>query len=105
LEKESIQRIKGMLGFARRAGKTVIGFDLSARALARGEARLLLTASDASDATKKRVGTKCEFYRTESVTVDISGEELGALLGKSGAVMVVAVTDKGFADEILKCTK
>lgn len=103
MEKESLKRIKGMLGFARRAGKTVIGFDLAARSLSRGEARLVAVAADASDATKKRVRTKCEFYNTEHIVIEISAEELGSLLGKSGAVAVVAVTDKGFADEISKC--
>ncbi len=94
-----------MLGFAMRAGKVIIGTDQVISALpAKGakSVRLVIIASDASDGTKKKLACKCEFYEKTNITADISGEELGRMLGKLYAPAVIAITDDRFADEILK---
>ena len=58
-------RLAGMLGFAMRAGKLILGTDIVCRAMPkRGAGRVLLVAVSctASDATKKKLFTKSEFY-------------------------------------------
>ena len=92
-----------MLGFAMRAGKIILGADRVASALPErgsGEVKLVLLASDASDGTKKRLTYKCEFYKKEIIVLPLSGDELGARLGKLFAPAVLAITDDRFADEI-----
>ena len=94
-----------MLGFAMRAGRLVIGTELVLRAVAsngRGRVELVLVTSDASDATKKRVFSKCEFYNTEACLLPVDSLELGKLLGKVFSPVTVGVADEAFATEIKK---
>lgn len=91
-----------MIGFARRAGKTVIGTELICRELPKGTVELAIVAQNASLPTKKRLANKTAFRGVKLVEVAMTTEELGALLGKSGAVAAVAITDARFADEIIK---
>ena len=101
---ESKRRIVGMLGFAMRAGKLILGTELVCRAMPTGRVKLAVISSTASDGTVKKLRTKSEFYNIPSVTVDIGTEELGGLLGKTHPTAAVAVTDDGFAKEIMKAT-
>ena len=94
-------RLRGMLGFAMRAGKLVIGTEQVCIAMKkRGTVRLVATARDASDGTKKKIQTKCEFYGIETVQLNMTTDELGAIFGKPYAPACVAITDEGFAKEI-----
>lgn len=97
------RRLYGMLGFAMRAGRLVIGTESVCKAMAkRGNerVRLVLIALDASDGTKKKLLTKAEFYGVDAIEINIDQSELGRLLGKLYAPATVAVTDDHFAEEI-----
>ena len=92
-----------MLGFAMRAGKLLIGTDLVCSSLSKSGAkcpRLVLVAKTASDQTKKKIFTKCEFYGIPAIEIDEDGDSLGHLLGKLYAPAVVAIADDRFAEEI-----
>ena len=91
-----------MLGFAMRAGKMIVGTDLVCRAMPSGRVKLVLISQGASDSTKKKLTTKCEFYGIRSVVADIDTEELARIIGKSFAVAAVAITEVAFAKEITK---
>lgn len=101
---DKVQRISGMIGFARRAGKTVIGTELVCRAMPKGEVKLVVISSTASDSTKKKLTVKSAFYGISWVLIEIDTERLGALVGKGGAVAAVAITDQMFADEVVKAS-
>ena len=104
MENNNSQRLYGMLGFAMRAGKLIIGTELICRAMPRGNVRLVLVSKTASDATKKKLFVKCDYYSITAVEADIDTACLGKLLGKTYAPAAVAVTDEGFANEIKKAT-
>ena len=92
-----------MLGFAMRAGKVIIGTELVCTALSKSGAkapRLVLVANSASDGTKKKIFTKCEFYGVKALEINEDGESLGRLLGKLYAPAVIAIADERFAEEI-----
>ena len=92
-----------MLGFAMRAGKVIIGVEQVCTALSKSNSkrpRLVLVTETASEATKKKIFNKCDFYGVEIKEIKVDGESLGHLLGKLYAPAVVAVTDEGFAKEI-----
>ena len=92
-----------MLGFAMRAGKVVIGTELVCSALSKGgikAPRLVLVSKTASDPTKKKIFTKCEFYGVDATEINEDGESLGRLLGKLYAPAVIAIADDRFAEEI-----
>lgn len=104
MENDGMKRLCGMLGFAMRAGKLIIGTENICRALSSSKGkervRLVVIACDASDLTKKKLYDKSKFYETEAKEVNITTEELGRMLGKSYAPAASAVTDEGFAKEI-----
>ncbi len=95
------ERFTGMLGLARRAGKTVQGTDMICEKMrAKKKPVLVLVSHSASDATRERLMKKCVFYNIPCLVVNLTTEVLGHLLGKSGAIAAVAVTDEGFAREL-----
>ena len=90
-----------MLGFAMRAGKVTIGTDAVCTALgSKNKPRIVLLASDVSDSTRKKIFTKCEFYKVKAVQISIGADELGDLLGKTYSPATVGITDEGFAEQI-----
>ena len=94
-----------MLGFAMRAGKVIIGTELVCTALSRrgkDAPRIVLISATASDGTRKKILNKCAFYGVKQFTLNMTGDELGHLLGKLYSPAVVAITDDGFASEIEK---
>ncbi len=96
------KRFIGMLGLARRAGKTVLGTDMICEKMrAKRKPVLVLVSHTASDATRERLTKKCVFYNIPYHLVEISTEELGRLMGKSGAIAAVALIDEGFARELI----
>ena len=99
-------RVRGMLGFAMRAGKVVIGTEQVVAALpSKGRIKLVLMAEGISDATKKRITGKCEFYGVECIELKMNSDDLGDLLGKTYSPAVVGVADEGFALEIKKASQ
>ena len=93
-------RLRGMLGFAMRAGKVTVGTENVCNTLAKNKAMLVLVCHDASLGTKKKLRTKCEFYKVELQEILIETGELGRLLGKTYGPAAVAITDGRFAKEI-----
>ena len=95
-------RFLGMLGFAMRAGRVLLGTDIVISAMQKGKARLIIVSEGASDGTKKKIKFKSEFYKIPMIYTTLTGDELSERLGKSYSPVVLAVTDEGFASEILK---
>ena len=103
MENKTNTRLCGMLGFAMRAGKVIIGTELVCSSMAKKSKdapRLILISSTASDGTTKKILTKSDFYGIDAVKIDLDSDELGHLLGKLYAPAVVAITDDRFAEEI-----
>lgn len=100
------RRIRGMLGFAMRAGALVIGTETVCLAMAKEKSpKLVLVSTSASAATKKKIVTKGAYYGIPVQEIDIELQELGHLLGKTTTPAVVAVMDTRFAEEIDKANK
>ena len=100
-------KISGLLGICRKAGRTVIGTELTIEAIRSGKKSpyLVLIAQDASENTVKRITDCCRYYELDTERLSMTGAELGPLLGKSGEVAVVGVCDEGFAKAILNQKK
>lgn len=102
------RRLFGMLGFAMRAGKLVIGTEQVCLAMSKrgkGALKLVVICKNASDATKKKLLTKSEFYGIEAIEINLDSDELGAIIGKTYAPATVGVADEGFAKEIAKASE
>ncbi len=97
-------RLSGMLGFAMRAGKLVLGTEQVCLAMAKAKTgrgpKLVLVAQGCSIATHKKLVTKANFYRIPVYDLPMDGATLGDLLGKMSLTVTVAVMDDGFAKQI-----
>ena len=94
------KRFFGMLGFAMRAGKLTVGADLVCKELPSGRVSLVIVSLGASEATRKRLKYKCEYYSVPRIEVDAEPTVLAERLGKSSSTVAIAVKDDGFAKEI-----
>lgn len=86
-----------------RAGKIIIGTEFVCDSMAKRGAKrpkLVLITSTASEGTRDKIIHKAEFYGVEVRETDITGDELGSLLGKLYAPAAIAISDEGFANEI-----
>ncbi len=94
------RKLLGLLGFAARARKLVCGTDLCRDEIRRGKAYFTLVASDASENTKKRIAYACKYYDTQLCRIPLTAVELSHIIGKSGSIAVVSVTDMNFINGI-----
>ena len=101
---KGLERIKGMLGFAMRAGKAVLGTDLILSSMSikgKGRVWVVVISCEAADNAREKLTAKATHAGIPVVEVDIGMAELGKLLGKTYAPVAVAITDEGFAKEIV----
>lgn len=92
-----VNRLRGMISLAAKAGKVVSGDTAVAAAVQKKEAYLLLAEKNASANTMDKMGKLRDAYALPLLYV----EDVGACIGKPGRTMV-AVCDEGFAKAILK---
>lgn len=91
----------GLLGIARKAGKTEVGEESVSTAAKAHKARLLLLASDAGERTCRHAESLSEEGNCPLLTVPLTKEELGGALGR-GSCAIVALTDIGLASAAAK---
>ena len=67
----------------------------------------VLEASDTSSNTHEKLQNKCAFYQVPLYRIEVSTEELGKCIGKTGAVAAVGITHAGLMTAIEKylCTQ
>jgi ribosomal protein L7Ae-like RNA K-turn-binding protein len=93
IENTKVNKIYGMLGIARKAGKLVFGYDKAVSLIKSKNAEILvILASDTSEKTKKNIIFECEKYGRKYIEY---GEKLvyGKILNKT-EVVVLTITDK-----------
>lgn len=93
-------KIYGLLGLARRAGKISFGTESAKETIEKNKAKLVIVAEDCSDRTKKNFELVC---KNENVPIRIFGtiESLSKSIGQSNKA-VIAIKDENFAKELLK---
>ena len=89
-------KTRGALGICAKARRLITGTALICEAMRSERTRplLVLAASDNSDNTAKRLSDRCAYYGVELITLDLDRDALSRVLGKSGNVAAVAVTDE-----------
>ena len=97
---EKNNKIYGLLGLARRAGKISFGTESSIETIEKKKAKLVILAEDSSDRTKKNFKELCKSMQVEVRivgTIELLSQSIGQV---NKAVLVVK--DENFAKEILK---
>lgn len=95
----TVDKLVGLLGMCRRAGRLVTGFDAVA-ALCAGEQAVLMIACDAAERTVKELR-----YRLPTQTVyrlPLTKEQTAQAIGSHKPVAVLATADGGFSKAILQ---
>ncbi len=93
------EKLLSMLGIARRAGKTAMGYDAAQSAMQNGECRLVVLASDLSDRTLRNISGVAEQTNTEIVRSGFGMDILGKAVGRK-QTGIIAINDSGFAKSI-----
>ncbi len=86
------------LGLAQKARKLVSGADMCEQALRSGEVYLTVISSDAGENTRKHFSDMSNFRK---IPIIVSPEPIGHAIGHI-ARKVACVTDKGFAEAMIK---
>ncbi len=87
-------RLLGVIGLCRRAGKLICGVPLICTELRKSsQIQAVLAASDASDNTKKKLNDKCKYYGTTLIYLPYTADELATAVGKDAPIGAVAITD------------
>ena len=95
------ERLLGMLGLCIRARRAVCGTVNVCETLKAGKAVLVITASDNSAATEKRLFDRAGFYKVKIIKTNLTSAEIGAATGKS-LVAAMAITDVSMASAVEK---
>lgn len=82
-------RFISFLGICRKAGKVSMGFDLVVDDIEKGKTNLILTTSDLSQNTKKKIFLKCRDYNVDYIEIKNSIDEIYAFLGKGSGVISI----------------
>ena len=96
-----MNRCLALLGMAKKAGRLAVGSEAAATAARRGDAVLIITASDASEASVRRAKTNAELNKVKHIAVPFTMFELGQTAGR-GSPGTIAFLDKGLADGFIK---
>lgn len=105
-----LERLRGMLGLATRAGKLIIGSNLTVAAVRETEylkrkgktPHLVLLATDASDNTKKKIQNCCTYHQVAHFVIPLSASDLGHAIGNGTDVSAIGITDVGFSEAVKK---
>ena len=93
-------KIYGLLGLARRAGKIAFGTESSQDTIKSKKAKLVIVANDSSDRTKKHFKELCESLNVDFRivgTIELLSQSIGQV---NKAVFVIK--DENFAKELIK---
>ncbi len=93
-------KLQGMIGLAKRAGKVVAGTPMVCEAVRKGKAQIVLIASDATENANKKVKNCCTHYQIPFESTSFTTDLLAHIIGKSGVIAAIAITDASFADAI-----
>lgn len=99
-----MNKLLHFIGIAYRAGRVQKGAFLSEKAIKDGSARLVLIALDASENTKDKFASMCQYYDVVCFLAETK-EMLGKVTGGADMRSVIALTDDGFAkrtEELLR---
>lgn len=103
MEKADERKPLNMLGLAMKAGKLAFGTDRVTDCVRAGKnIYLVLISSDASENTKKRISNCCKYYDVAYEMINYTGDMIGKAIGKTSDISSVALTDRGFADAIVR---
>lgn len=96
------KKILGLLGLATAGGRIAPGDTAVRDAIFRGKAQLVVLARDCGENTKEKFVRLCSEKEITCIEM-FDKETIGKAIGKEGKA-VIALTDRGFAEAVMKYT-
>lgn len=93
-------KVLGYIGIAKKAGLLSDGSESVVSSVRGKKSKLVILATDASEATVKRINDKCEYYKVKLVVAGTM-EVLGSSLGREKTACV-SINDERLAEVIGK---
>lgn len=93
-----MDKLLSAISLCRKAGKLKMGTDVVKEQIEQKTAKLVLTASDIAERSKRQIDFVCAKASLTAVSVPYTMEDLSMVTGKRYGIL--AVCDKGFADMI-----
>lgn len=91
-------KLKSMIQLSKKAGKLSFGYDMTVSCLSKRTSYLVITASDISANTLKKIINEAEKNRVEFINSTLSMSDMFEILGKTTGV--ISINDAGFAKKI-----
>jgi ribosomal protein L7Ae-like RNA K-turn-binding protein len=92
-----VQRCLDAIGFGRRAGLAVAGFEKACEAVRTGKATLLLLALDGAEGGHRKIRA---LTTSLPVAIVLTAAEMGAVFGR-GHVVNIAIGDGGLSSRLI----
>lgn len=93
------EKVLTLLGFASKSGNLIFGFDAAKAACLSGkQAKLIVTASDLSEKTKKEISYFAAKANVAVIHLPFDMETVSRATGRKGGIL--CVKDAGFANAI-----
>ena len=89
-----MNKLLGMIGLAKRAGKLVSGSEAVLESIHNKKAKAVYICADASDNTKKKFCDSCKYYGIEYCILSVMMTELSSAIGKMGNIAAVCISDE-----------
>ncbi len=93
-----MDKVLGLIGLAKRAGRITAGAELSEDAIRQGKSKLIIIAKDISENGEKAISDCSSYYGVKYLTYATKAE-LGGAVG-TDIRTVISINDDGFARAI-----
>lgn len=93
-------KLKGLFGLCRRAGKMSLGHDAVVTSIKKRKTYLAITCNDASERLKREIQDECSFDGRNIKYIDapFGTDELAFCI--SSKAKVISIDDQGFAEKL-----
>jgi ribosomal protein L7Ae-like RNA K-turn-binding protein len=93
-------KIYGMIGFARKSGNLLLGYDAVTDGIKNKKVVLVICSSDSSEKIREKVARLCDINTIKCLEYGLK-IEIGSILNKS-EVSFIGICDVNMADYIMK---
>ncbi len=93
-------KLKGILGICRKAGKMSIGHDAVIGSVKNGHAKLVICCADASQRLKREISDECSYMDRDVPYEEAAFDKNALSLAIGNPAAVISIDDAGFAKKV-----
>ena len=93
-------KLQGLLGLCRKAGKMSLGHDAVITSVKKRKSKLVITCCDASERLKREMQDECSYDNRNIKYIDVSFDMKELSLCINARAGVISIDDTGFAKKV-----